>query len=255
MRKRISTVTMSIAVLVMGALVAPAQASGSPAAGAQASEAQSYAGGAATPQELMERFRQAADEGDLAGIAACLAPEDRAGMSFGLILATGMMAAMGGLAAEMGEGFTEAFEEEMPEGEKAEADSEMTAMRKKTEELNARLEGVLTRYGVTDMMEETPSPAQSSGGEASGAELAAAMADVDQIGLIGELGALMRELGEGGEESSSGMPEGGIENLVIEGDRGTATLGGEPVELVRIDDRWFLHQPDSSSAAPAEPPH
>jgi hypothetical protein len=248
---------MSLVILVMGALVRPALA---------------YDGGGATPQEVVEMLKQAAQKEDLAGVAACLSPEDRAGMSFGLLLGASMMVAMGGLAAEMGEGFAEAFEGGMTEGEEgdmtegeesdgsegeasaedsSEANTEIAAMRTKTEEMGARLEAILTKYGVTDMMEETPSPGANKNQDPEKA-MAAALADVDQIGLISELGALMKELAEGKSEGGSGVPEGDLENLQIEGDHGSATLGGEPIEFIQIDGRWFLHQPEGGGAESAE---
>ena len=212
-------------------------------------QAAAYEGGADTPDELVERFRKASESGDIAGIAACLAPKDRAGMSFGLLFAASMMSAMGGIGAELGAGMSEAFSEDMSEEDRKKAEAEIEAVRAKTEASMARLEGILEKYGVAEMMEDD-SPMPGIGADDPEAAMAAAFEGVDQLGLIRELAVVLDEIGDDNDEGEgedegeqSDTPEGGLVDLKIDGDRGTATWGDKPVELVRIDGKWFLSDP------------
>ena len=47
----------------------------------------------------------------------------------------------------------------------------------------------------------------------------------------------------GEEAKDSGpvkVPEGGLENLKIEGDKASGTVGGDPFAFVKIDGRWYV---------------
>jgi hypothetical protein len=143
---------------------------------------------------------------------------------------------MAGAMEEAAEGMTG---EEMTAEQKAEMEKGKQQMATKAAELTKRYEGILERHGVTAMMDdETPlpeDPAQRS------AALAKLFANTDDIALLGELIALMRDVGDGKEatESPVKMP-GEVTDYRIDGDRATAKAEGETLTFVKIDGRWYL---------------
>src|SRR5262245_5855403 len=60
--------------------------------------------GGASPEELAQRYNAAEAKGDLAELAACLAPAPRRVVAFSLVMGASMMAAMSALGAEAAKG-------------------------------------------------------------------------------------------------------------------------------------------------------
>ncbi len=175
--------------------------------------------GGATPQEVFDRFTAAAEAGNWEEVAACLSPE-------GLTQMSAMMVAMGGMMvafAQMGESMAEGMGE--PDQAKA-ASTEVNSLEKKFEDL-------LGRHGIdTKSMEE---------GSGDDEELPAAFSSP---AFFADVMRFIDELPSDDESDSSGgsfnSPKGKLENVVIEGDRATGTVGGEPGGFVRVGGRWYF---------------
>ena len=175
--------------------------------------------GGATPEEVFNRFNAGTEAQNWEEIAACLSPDGLAEMNAMMVVMGGMMVAFANMGEEMAE--------TMGDPEQAQsAASEVSGLEKKFEEL-------LVRHGIdAKAMEEVP---------VEGDELPEAFQSpaffADIMGFIDEL----PDDKEGGaSESPFSGPKGPLENLVIDGDRATATVGGEPGEFVRVDGRWYL---------------
>ena len=201
--------------------------------------------GATTPQELVKRMTAAAEKGDIAEIANCLAPEDRAELTMGMVAGIGMMVAfmgMGGdMAAGMAEGMTEGMTgEEMTAEQKAEIEKGKKEAAAKAEEMQKKYEGILTRHKLDAIME---------GGSVEGPDAMEVMATklegVDQGALLAELMAMLEGLGEEKKEaapSALDIPKN-VRDYKIEGDRATAQSDDETLEFVRVKDRWYFKPP------------
>jgi hypothetical protein len=202
--------------------------------------------GAATPEALVARLQAAAESGDLVEVAACMTPDDRAEMTVGMLVVTGMMVAfsqMGGEMAEgMAEGMADAFGEGEPSGEqRAAVDAGRAEMEAKAGELEARYTAILDKHGLAERMEADPP--ENTGGTGTQA-MREMLAGVDDVALLGDLFGLLEEIGEGDAMSGeSKLPEGPIEVVSVEGDRATARAGDQTVEMVRIDGRWYFEAP------------
>jgi hypothetical protein len=193
-------------------------------------------GGAETPEAVYARALAAAETEDVGEMFACLAPEERAETTMMMVVMTGFMVGMAGMAAEMGGEMGEAFvDESSPEGaaqleaQKAEAAAQVGSMTERWEE-------ILERHGLSEMM-EGPEPED-------GASAAAALADVDQGALVNELVTFLDEFGddEGSGDTASSMaaPIGELEDLAVDGDSATARVGEEDVRFERVDGRWYI---------------
>jgi hypothetical protein len=210
------------------------------------SAAAAEAPGAATPEALVARLQAAAESGDLVEVAACMTPDDRAEMTVGMLVVTGMMVAfsqMGGEMAEgMAEGMADAFGEGEPSGEqRAAVDAGRAEMEAKAGELEARYTAILDKHGLAERM--GADPPENTGGTGTQA-MREMLAGVDDVALLGDLFGLLEEIGEGDAMSGeSKLPEGPIEVVSVEGDRATARAGDQTVEMVRIDGRWYFEAP------------
>lgn len=203
--------------------------------------------GAESPEALVARIEKAAEKGDVPEIAACLAPEDRAEMALGLVLGAGMMIGFMGMGGDMGaamaEGMGEAMTgEEASAEDKAKLEKGKQEVAKKAADLQQRYDKILDKHGLAEKMKDD-SPL--AGGAEDPAALTKLMAGVDDIGLISDLWALFRELGDEKSVSKSGpLADGGkITDLEVQGDHATAKAGDETVELVKIDGRWYAKAP------------
>ncbi|HEX2165586.1 MAG TPA: hypothetical protein VHM02_16710 [Thermoanaerobaculia bacterium] len=244
--------------------------------------------GAASPEALVARLQSAAAEKDFAELAACLAPDDRAAMSMVLMLGAGMMTAfaqmgaglaegMAEMGADLAEGMAEGLADSMGgelavEGESeataaaAEAEAEAVAAEEDAEAAGAaeldelaaqaagmaeRYEALLARHGVDELMEQETPPG------AAGPEAAAALfAGIDQVALIADLMDFMREEfpDEAAGEEPVPVPAGELSGLTVDGDAAHGLIGGEEVDFVRVDGRWYLDLPDATAEGgePAE---
>lgn len=206
------------------------------------------AAGAESPEALVARIEQAAAKGDVAEIAACLAPEDRAEMALGLVLGAGMMIGFMGMSGDMGaamaEGVGEAMAgQELSAEDKAKLDKGKQDMEKKAADLQKRYDQILTKHGLADKLNNE---APLEGDPEDPKNLERLFTGVDDVALISDLWGLFKDLGEGENISKSGPLAGGakVTDLKVQGDRATAKAGDEAVEMVKIDGRWYAKVPD-----------
>lgn len=186
--------------------------------------------GGATPEEVFDRFRAATEARDWEEMAACLTPEALAEMNASMVMVGGMIVAFAAMGEEMGE--------EMAEGMEAEPSAEPEV---DVAALQAQFEELLADHGVD---EETMDALEAEGAEAEMPEAFRSPAFfADIMGFIDSLP---------GEEGDSMMtpPEGGLENLVIDGNRATATVEGNEGGFVRVDGRWYVDTSHDPSAPP-----
>lgn len=206
--------------------------------------------GAESPEALVKRLTAAAEKEDLGEIAACLAPPDRAMMSMMMVLAATMMTAFMSMGSEMASGMAEAFQDE--ESMTAEQKPQNAAAKKQMEEQGAaqqkKLEAVLDKYGVTELMEQD----HGEPGDDPMKNAEKLMAGVDQVGLITDLIVFLREGAmkdaEGGDATPPiEIPKGDLADLKTEGDGATGTIDGKPVQFVKVDGRWFVKMPEEGA--------
>jgi len=194
--------------------------------------------GADTPQELVEKVRQAAGDEDLARMAALMAPDDRAMLSLTMTMMLGVVIAfshMGGeMADSMAEGMAESLGGDQTPEEKAQAEAERAEALAQVQALENRYEAILDGYGVNQRLQDAPHG--TSAGEM--------LEDVDQVALIRDLVQLLDEVpgdeAQKATEQPMTIPDGELTGLAIDGDRASAMLGEEPIDFVRIDGRWYL---------------
>jgi hypothetical protein len=144
-----------------------------------------------------------------------------------MILMSSMTVAMGGMGSEMAGGLAEAMSEEMSDEEKAAADAKMNEAKAEAMKMEEKLEKIFESHGAAQWLDEEDTSEPSLEG-------------VDQIGLIRDLQAFMRDLDPDSEDQPKSVPTGELEDLVIEGDRATGRIGGENAEFVKVDGRWFV---------------
>ena len=187
--------------------------------------------GGTTPEEVFNRFKAGAEAQNWKEIAACISPDGLAEMNAMMVVMGGMMVAFANMGEEMAES--------MGDQEQAQsATQEVSGLEKK-------FEALLVRHGIdAKAMEEVP---------VEGDELPEAFKSpaffADIMGFIDEL----PDDKEGNaSESPFSAPKGQLENVVIDGDRATATVGGEPGEFVRVDGRWYLELDMEQDEGPGE---
>lgn len=207
--------------------------------------------GAESPQALVERMTAAAESGDFAEIAACIAPEERAQMAVMMVAMAGMMVAfmdMGsGMAGAIGEGMAEAFSEEgMTEEQKAELEASQKQAAEEVAAVQKRYEEILDKHGLSELMEEDEAEEE--------ADLAQLLEGVDEIALLRDVMSFLEEIGDDAEDEAE--EDGGpldipdeVTDIEVQGDRATARAGDEELEFVRIDGRWYFKPPDMSEGA------
>lgn len=216
--------------------------------------------GGDSPQDVVARLKAAAEGQDMAEVMACLDSDSRREMAMMMVAGVGMMVAFSAMGTEMAGSMAEAMTDGATEGEddeaaakaKAEIEEQKSEAQAKAEELAKRYEAILVRHNITEAMsDDTPVPDDP---QARRAALAKALADTDEIALIGDLMAMMTEVG-GGEGMKSSPVDLGPEvtDYRIEGDRATAKAGDETVRFVKVDGRWYM-RPEEETAAPADEP-
>lgn len=216
-------------------------------AGVAAAATQPYGG--ATPEDVVERMRAAAETEDLGEMAACLSPDDRAALSMTMLMMTGMVMAFASMGAAMGENMADTMfmgiddDESLSEEERAEAraaaEAEAAEAMVELEAMTAGFEAILKKHDLEDVMEDDTSMED--------AEPAEMLAGVDQIALLQDLMGFLESLpgeseeGEGeGADAPVDVPEGELTGLVVDGDSAHGTIGDEEVDFVKVDGRWYL---------------
>ena len=162
--------------------------------------------GAATPEGVLQAVGEL---GDISGLVRLIAPDERA--SFTVTAVFGIRGALDRRAeAREAEGVT----------------AEEQAARRSLEE---RFATILDRYELASLARDLPA-----------AQAAIDFAVVDHATLIGELTALQASLfGEDPWPQFREDMSGEVRDVVVEEERATVSVGREPLELVRVDGRWF----------------
>jgi len=197
--------------------------------------------GAETPEALVERMKSGAAKEDFAEIAACLTPKNRAEMAMAMYMGATMMVAFADMGVEMGgamaEGLSGMAGEQSAEA-KQKAEEQKAKAKEEVGKLKTAYNNLVTKYGLPAMPKEgepeKPEPTQE--------EIEKLFASIDQGAFVNDALAVMKAMpGEHQDESGPvKIPEGGLENLKIEGDQATGTVGGDPFTFVRIDGRWYV---------------
>jgi hypothetical protein len=202
--------------------------------------------GGESPAALVERLRQAAADENFGEFAACLAPPARKEMAMGLWTGTTMMIGMASSTDSFADGLGEAIIGAM-EGEAASSEEAAKAKQAKAElekkfaDWQKRYDDVMAKYGLPKLS------AQEDPGD-----LEEHFAKIDLVGLTNDLGGLLKLFreSEGGRADTS-VPEGQLEDLVIEGDTARGMLGGDVAEMIRIDGRWYIKKIPEKDQIPA----
>jgi|JI10StandDraft_1071094.scaffolds.fasta_scaffold634841_1 hypothetical protein len=212
--------------------------------------------GAETPEALVERMKAGAIKEDFAEIAACLTPKNRTEMAMAMYMGATMMVAFADMGVEMGGAMAEGLSGMAGEASaeaKQKAEEQKAKAKEEVGKLKTAYNSLVTKYGLPAMPKEgepeKPEPTQE--------EIEKLFANIDQGAFLNDALAVMKAMpGEHKDESGPvKVPEGGLENLKIEGDRATGTVGSDPFTFVRIDGRWYvedLPKGASEEAAPAD---
>lgn len=227
-------------------------------AAAAAAPAEKKLPGAETPEALVERMKAGAAKEDFAEIAACLTPKNRTEMAMAMYMGATMMVAFADMGAEMGGAMAEGMSGmagEPSAEDKKKAEEQKAKAKEEVGKLKTAYNALVTKYGLPAMPKEgeaeKPQPTQE--------EIEKLFAGIDQGAFLNDALAVMKAMpGEHKDESGPvKIPEGGLENLKIEGDKATGTVGPDPFSFVKIDGRWYvedLPKGPSEEGAPGEVP-
>lgn len=211
--------------------------------------------GAETPAALVARMKAGAAKEDFGEIAACLTPKSRAEMAIAMYMGATMMVAFSQMGVEMGSGMAEGMAglggEPSAEDKQKAADQKAKAMQE-IAGLQKAYDALVAKYGLPAMPKEgepeKPAPSKE--------EMEKLFANLDQGAFLNDALAVMKAM-PGEHKSESGpvqIPEGGLENLKIEGDKATGTVGGDAFTFARIDGRWYVEELPKSADDAGGPP-
>lgn len=214
--------------------------------------------GAETPEALVARMKAGAAKEDFAEIAACLTPKSRAEMAIAMYMGATMMVAFSQMGVEMGSGMAESMAgiagdagEPSAEDKQKAADQKAKAMQE-IAGLQKAYDALVAKYGLPAMPKEgepeKPAPSKE--------EVEKLFANLDQGAFLNDALAVMKAM-PGEHKSESGpvqIPEGGLENLKIEGDKATGTVGGDAFTFARIDGRWYVEELPKNADDSGAPP-
>ena len=220
-------------------------ATGTSAPKAAAAVATSAAPGGESPQAVVDRMRKAGESKNFPEAVACLSPNARKDMATALYLGATMMVAFSQMGSQMGgammegvAGMAEGMGGNVSEADKAKAKEEMEKSQKELAALSEKYNAVMQKHGLPVLPKEGEAPPA----ELSKEEMDKKFAALDHSAFVAETMALLDSM-PGEHKSDSGpfqMPAGNLENLKIEGDKASASLGGEAMNFVQVDGRWFL---------------
>lgn len=217
-------------------------AEGASAAAAATTGAQKLPG-AETPEALVERMKAGAAKEDFGEIAACLTPKNRAEMAMAMYMGATMMVAFAEMGAEMGgsmadgmaglAGEPSAADKQKMEEQKAKAKQEIAGLK-------TAYNALVTKYGLPAL----PKEGEAEQPEPSKEEVEKLFASIDHGAFLNDALAVMKAM-PGDHKDEAGpvkVPEGGLENLKIEGDHATGTVGPDNFSFVKIDGRWYVEE-------------
>ncbi len=201
-------------------------------------------GGGETPEAVVARMKKAAADKNMPEVVACLAPKARQEMTAAMYLGATMMVAFSQMGAQMGGAMMEGMAgmadgaAEVTAEAKQKADAEAEKMKGELAKLADSYNTVMKKYGLPQLPKEgEPEPA-----EPSKEEMDKVFANIDHGAFITDVMALLDSMpGEKQDpESPFPMKDGALENLKIEGDSATGTVGGETLRFAKVDGRWYL---------------
>ena len=122
--------------------------------------------------------------------------------------------------------------------DKAKAEEQKAKAKEGIAGMKTAYNNLITKYGLPAMPKEgepeKPEPTQ--------AEMEKLFATIDHGAFLNDAMAVMKAMP--GEESKDAgpvkIPEGGLENLKIDGDKATGTVGTDAFSFVKIDGRWYV---------------
>lgn len=163
-----------------------------------------------------------------------MAPEERAKLTAGLVIAASMMAAFAQMGSEMAGQMAEGMSDE----DKAEAEQHKQEAAAEGAKMQKKIEEIFKKHGLDESFSEEVVGQAGNDQPGSATEL---LKDVDQVALVRDLMGFLTEMGEvSGSDEAKEKLGGEITDLKVEGDTATARRGEESVELVRLDGRWYL---------------
>jgi len=212
--------------------------------------------GAASPEALVARMKAAAAKQDIAELAACMSPKTRTEMAMGMYLGATMMVAFSQMGLEMGEAMAEGMAEGMAEAmggtvseeDRAKAEASKKEARAQADAMREGYNALVAKYGLPQLPAEGEPETEMPQEEAE-----RVFAALDQGAFAADVIRFLESLPgdepkpSADEASPVRIPDGPLENLAIEGDAATGTVGGETLRFVRIDGRWYVEEPEGES--------
>jgi len=188
------------------------------------------AGGAESPPALVAQAKSLLEKGDMRGVVGLIAPQDRPLMSVGLLMFSKMAPLlMGGLGEAFG-GVT---------GGEAKA-----KMAEQMKPFNEAMAATLSKHGLGDVdLDKMGADLRKGTPEAAAAWIQEKAPDLDHAAFVADVLTAVSKLGDKAASASKQGFErlkGKLEDMKIDGDHATGTLGGKPGEFVRVAGRWYF---------------
>jgi hypothetical protein len=182
--------------------------------------------GAPTPEALMETLAAAASKQDVAAVVACIAPRDRAFLSFMLGMVSIEMT--GGMMAQMATA----------------PDAPPTAeLEKKLQEFDSGYRAILAKHGVERFDPSTE--VDMADPLALSALAQSRLGEIDHAAFISDAIEFLENSGVTRPDSDQNPLhrfETEVKSVEIDGERARVEVINveRPIELIRIDERWYL---------------
>jgi hypothetical protein len=214
--------------------------------------------GAETPEALVERMKAAAAKEDFGEIAACLTPKNRSEMAMAMYMGATMMVAFADMAGEMGGAMADGMAgmADAAGGASAEAKAAAEEQKAKAKEgvaaFKTSYNNLVTKYGLPAI----PKEGEPEKPEPTKEELEKLFANLDHGAFLTDALAVMKAMpGDNTDADASPVkiPEAGLTNLKIDGDRATGNVAEETFTFVKIDGRWYVDQMPQGGGESAPP--
>jgi len=198
--------------------------------------------GAETPEALVERMKAGAAKEDFSEIAACLTPKNRTEMAMAMYMGATMMVAFADMAADMGGAMAEGMAGAEPSAEdKAKAEEQKAKAKQEIAGFKTAYNTLVTKYGLPAI----PKEGEPEKPEPTKEEIEKLFANIDHGAFLTDAMAVMKAMpGDNNDADASPVkiPEAGLTNLKIEGDKATGNVGEEAFTFVKIDNRWYVDE-------------
>jgi len=248
-----SVIALLGAVLLLPALACGKSEGGAAPAAEPAAQAAAPAKremGAETPEALVERMKKAAADQNIAEMAACMSPKSRTEMAMGMYLGATMMVAFSEMGLEMGGAMAGGMDEMMSEEDKKKAQENLEKGKADVAKLKERYNEMVGKYGLPKLPAEGEPEADMPKEEAE-----KLFASIDQGAFVEDVMKFLESMPSEDKPSADEaapvkIPEGPLENLQVSGDTASGSVGGEELQFVKIDGRWYVEMPEEGAAAP-----